>query len=98
MSDTTERQQIRVPLPAVPLPLTFFFGIAPLGQGEGVEPIPVIFCTAVNDAGSMTQGFMAAETANKIGRDLMGAARQAFTMMPAKLIVPANAGELVVPV
>jgi hypothetical protein len=73
---------VRVPLPGIPLPLNFLFGLIPLG-GQ-----PVILCTAVNDSGSMIQGYFSPEMAAKIGRDLLKAARDAEIAASKTLIVP----------
>jgi hypothetical protein len=74
---------IRVPMPAIPLPLNFFFGLVPLGQ------TPVILVTALNDSGSMIQGYFSPEIATKIGRDLLKAARDAeIEASHNRLVVP----------
>jgi hypothetical protein len=52
--------------------MTFIFGIVP-NNGK-----PVIFCTAVNDSGSMTQGYLVPDVALKLGRDLLKVGRAAF--------------------
>src|ERR1017187_6119525 len=77
-------QGVRVPMPGIPLPLNLFFGLVPLGNQ------PVILVTAVNDAGSMIQGYFAPELAAKIGRDLVKAARDAEIERSRALITPAK--------
>ncbi len=77
-------QGVRVPMPGIPLPLNLFFGLVPLGNQ------PVILVTAVNDAGSMIQGYFAPELAAKIGRDLIKAARDAEVEASRRLITPAK--------
>lgn len=84
-----EFQGVRVPLPGIPLPLNFFFGLIPIGNQE------VVLCTAVNDAGSMIQGYFAPEVAAKIGRDLLKAARDAEVNQSRRLVTPTKT--LVVP-
>lgn len=83
-------QQVRVPIPAVPLPLNFLFGIVKLREQ------PVILATAMTDAGAMVQGFFSPEMATKLGRDLIKAGRQAELETPSKLQVVTKGG-LVVP-
>ena len=80
-----QMQGVRVPLPGVPLPLNFFFGLIPLGQS------PVILVTCVNDAGSMIQGYFSPDVAAKIGRDLIKAARDAeVEQSRTRLVTPAK--------
>lgn len=79
-----EIQGVRVPMPGIPLPLNFFFGLIPLGQTS------VILCTAVNDSGSMIQGYFSCEMAAKIGRDLLKAARDGEIEASKRLITPAK--------
>lgn len=76
-------EKLNVPLPAVPLPLTLIFGVVATGE-DGSGP-PILVLTAVNDSGSMTQGYMEPENAMKVGRDLLGAARSALVRRPPKL-------------
>lgn len=77
-----EFQGVRVPMPGIPLPLNLFFGLVPLGNQ------PVILVTAVNDAGSMIQGYFAPGLAAKIGRDLLKAARDAEIERSRTLVTP----------
>jgi len=81
---------IRVPVPACPLPLNFLVGLVMVGND------PIILCTALNDSGSMTQGFIQPELANKIGRALLQASREAEIRRPKKLEVVGK-GALLVP-
>jgi hypothetical protein len=81
---------IRVPVPACPLPLNFLVGLVMMGND------PIILCTALNDSGSMTQGFIQPEVANKIGRALLQASREAEIRRPKKLEVVGK-GALLVP-
>lgn len=71
------------PIPAVPLPVTLFYGMVKTTEGD-----PVIILTAVNDAGSMTSGVLMPEYAAKVGRDLLGLSRQAALNAPKRLLVP----------
>jgi hypothetical protein len=86
-------QQLRIPLPAVPLPMTFVFGIVPIGEGRGA-----LLATAMNESGSMTQGFLSVDQGSKIGRDMLKACRNLDAQNSrSKLFVPGGAGRLVVP-